>query len=125
MSYPDDLRYSKEHEWVRAEDGRATIGITSFAADELGDIVFVELPEVGATLSQFGTFGVVESVKAVSDLYAPVSGEVVEVNEALRDTPELLNSDPFGEGWIARVELADAAELDSLMDAAAYAAETA
>ena len=92
MSYPDDLRYSKEHEWVRVEDGRATIGITSFAADELGDIVFIELPEVGATLSQFGTFGVVESVKAVSDLFAPVSGEVAEVNEALRDTPELLNS---------------------------------
>jgi glycine cleavage system H protein len=125
MSYPDDLRYSKEHEWVRAEDGRATIGITSFAADELGDIVFIELPEVGATLSQFGTFGVVESVKAVSDLFAPVSGEVTEVNEALRDAPELLNSNPFGEGWIARVTLADAAELDNLMDAAAYAAETA
>ena len=125
MAYPDDLRYSKEHEWVRAEDDRATIGITSFAADELGDIVFIELPEVGATLTQFGTFGVVESVKAVSDLFAPVSGEVVEVNEALRDAPELLNKDPFGEGWIARVTLADAAELDNLMDAAAYAAETA
>ena len=125
MSYPDDLRYSKEHEWVRAEDGRATIGITSFAADELGDIVFIELPEAGSTLSQFGTFGVVESVKAVSDLFAPVSGEVAEVNEKLRDTPELLNTDPFGEGWIARVTLADAAELDNLMDAAAYAAETA
>jgi glycine cleavage system H protein len=124
MSYPDDLRYSKEHEWVRAEDGRATIGITSFAADELGDIVFVELPEVGATLSQFGTFGVVESVKAVSDLYAPVSGEVVEVNEALRDSPELLNSDPFGEGWIARLTPTEPAELDALMDAAAYADAT-
>jgi glycine cleavage system H protein len=124
MSYPDDLRYSKEHEWVRAEAGRATIGITSFAADELGDIVFIELPETGSTLSQFGTFGVVESVKAVSDLFAPVSGEVAEVNEKLRDTPELLNSDPFGEGWIARVTLADDAELDNLMDAAAYAAET-
>ena len=125
MAYPDDLRYSKEHEWVRADDGTATIGITSFAADELGDIVFIELPEVGGQLSQFGTFGVVESVKAVSDLYAPVSGTVVEVNEALRDAPELLNSDPFGEGWIARVELADATELDALMDADAYAAETA
>lgn len=125
MSYPDDLRYSKEHEWVRADGSRATIGISSFATDELGDIVFVELPEVGSTLSQYGTFGVVESVKAVSDLYAPVSGEVVEVNEALRDTPELLNSDPFGDGWIARVEMADAAELDALMDAEAYAAETA
>ena len=125
MAYPDDLRYSKEHEWVRADDTRATIGISSFAADELGDIVFVELPEVGTALKQFQTFGVVESVKAVSDLYSPVSGEVVEVNEALREGPELLNSDPFGEGWIAKVELSDAAELDTLMDAAAYAEETA
>jgi glycine cleavage system H protein len=125
MSYPDDLRYSKEHEWVRVDGSRATVGITSFAADELGDIVFVELPEIGASIGQFGTFGVVESVKAVSDLYAPVSGEVVEVNEGLRDTPELLNSDPFGEGWIARVEMADDGELDALMDAEAYAAETA
>jgi glycine cleavage system H protein len=125
MSYPDDLRYSREHEWVRAGDGIATIGITSFAADELGDIVFVELPEVGAQLTQFGTFGVVESVKAVSDLYSPVTGEITEVNEALRDAPELLNSDPFGEGWIARVTLSAPDELDSLMDAEAYAAETA
>lgn len=125
MAYPDDLRYSKEHEWVRADNGTATIGITSFAADELGDIVFVELPEVGGQLSQFGSFGVVESVKAVSDLYAPVSGTVVEVNGALRDAPELLNSDPFGEGWIARVELGDPTELDALMDADAYAAEIA
>ena len=125
MAYPDDLRYSKEHEWVRVEGDTATIGITSFAADELGDIVFIELPEVGSTLSQFGTFGVVESVKAVSDLYAPISGEVLEVNEALRDAPELLNSDAFAEGWIAKVRLSDAAEVDELMDADAYAAETA
>ena len=125
MAYPDDLSYSREHEWVRQDGTRATIGITSFAADELGDIVFVELPEVGATLSQFGTFGVVESVKAVSDLYAPLSGEVVEVNEALRDSPELLNSDPFGEGWIAIVEMSDRSELDALLDADGYAAETA
>ena len=124
MSYPDDLRYSKEHEWVRVDGSKATIGITSFAADELGDIVFVELPEPGAALKQFGTFGVVESVKAVSDLYSPVSGTASEVNEALRDSPELLNSDPFGEGWIVRVELADPSELDALMDAEAYAAET-
>ena len=124
MSYPDDLRYSREHEWVRVDGSRATVGITSFAADELGDIVFVELPEAGATLTQFATFGVVESVKAVSDLYSPASGTVTEVNEALRDSPELLNSDPFGEGWIVRVELADPSELDTLMDAEAYAAET-
>ena len=102
-----------------------TVGITPYAQEQLGDIVFVELPEIGASIGQFGTFGVVESVKAVSDLYAPVSGEVVEVNEGLRDTPELLNSDPFGEGWIARVEMADDGELDALMDAEAYAAETA
>jgi glycine cleavage system H protein len=125
MAYPDDLRYSKEQEWVRTDEARATIGITSFAADELGDIVFVELPEVGAALSQFAPFGVVESVKAVSDLFAPLSGEVVEVNDALRETPELLNSDPFGDGWIAKVEMADRSELDGLLDADGYAAETA
>jgi glycine cleavage system H protein len=125
MSYPDDLRYSKEHEWVRVEGGRATIGITSFAADELGDIVFVELPDVGHQLRQFATFGVVESVKAVSDLYAPVSGRVLEVNEALRDAPELVNGDAFGDGWMLRVELADDDELDQLMDSVAYAEQTA
>ena len=123
MAYPEDLSYSREHEWVRLDGTSATIGITSYAADELGDIVFVELPEVGSSLTQFGSFGVVESVKAVSDLYAPVSGEVVEVNDALRDAPELLNSDPFGEGWIAKVEIADPAQLDALLDASAYAAE--
>ncbi len=125
MALPDDLRYSKEHEWVRVEGSRATIGITSFASDELGDIVFVELPDVGSSLGQFATFGVVESVKAVSDLFSPISGEVVEVNEALRESPELLNSDPFGDGWIAKVELADASEVDALMDADAYTVETA
>ena len=124
MSYPDELRYSREHEWVRVEDGdRATIGITSFAADELGDIVFVELPEVDTELRQFAPFGVVESVKAVSDLYAPVSGTVVEINESLRDAPELLNSDPFGDGWIAKLTLAGPTELDALLDAKAYADE--
>ena len=126
MSFPDDLRYSREHEWVRVEDGeRATIGITSFAADELGDIVFVELPEVDGELRQFASFGVVESVKAVSDLFAPISGAVVEVNEALRDAPELLNSDPFGEGWIAKLTLTDPAELEALLDAKSYADEVA
>ena len=125
MSYPDDLAYSREHEWVRVNGSEATIGITSFAAEELGDIVFVELPEIGTALSQFGTFGVVESVKAVSDLYAPVSGEVTEVNEALRDAPELVNSDPFGEGWLMKVSLSDSSELDALMDAGTYADETA
>jgi glycine cleavage system H protein len=123
--FPDDLRYSREHEWVRVDGSQATIGITSFAADELGDIVFVELPDVGSRLTQFATFGVVESVKAVSDLYAPISGVVSEVNEALRQSPELLNSDPFAAGWIARVSIADTAELDALLDSASYAELTA
>jgi glycine cleavage system H protein len=123
-NYPDDLRYSREHEWVKVEGEQATIGITSYAADELGDIVFVETPEVGAALKQFAAFGVVESVKAVSDLYAPISGEVVEVNPALGEKPELMNSAPFGEGWIAKVNLSDSAELDALLDAEAYAALT-
>jgi glycine cleavage system H protein len=122
---PDDRRYSREHEWVRVDGSVAVIGITSFAADELGDIVYVELPEVGAGLSQFASFGVVESVKAVSDLFAPVSGAVTEVNDALRASPELLNTDPFGEGWIAKLTLADDAELEKLLDAAAYAELTA
>ena len=121
MSYPDDLRYSKDHEWVRADGNTATIGITSFAADELGDIVFVELPEVGAALKQFAAFGVVESVKAVSDLFAPLSGMVSEVNARLQGEPELLNSDPFGEGWIAKVDVADGDELKELLDADGYA----
>jgi glycine cleavage system H protein len=119
--FPDDLRYSREHEWVRVDGEEATIGITSFAADELGDIVYLESPEPGATLKQFAAFGVVESVKAVSDLYAPISGEVTEVNQALHDNPELLNTAPFGDGWIAKVKLADPSELDALMDAGAYA----
>ena len=122
---PDDRRYSREHEWVRVEGSTAVIGITSFAADELGDIVYVELPEIGARLSQFGTFGVVESVKAVSDLFAPISGEVIEVNLELRTSPELLNSDPFGAGWIAKVSPADPDEARNLLDAAAYAELTA
>ena len=121
MTYPDDLRYSKDHEWVRADGSTATIGITSFAADELGDIVFVELPEVGAALKQFAAFGVVESVKAVSDLFAPLSGTVSEVNARLQTEPELLNSDPFGDGWIARVDVADGDELKELLDADGYA----
>ena len=123
--YPDDLRYSKDHEWVRVEGSRATIGITSFAADELGDIVFVELPEPGTAVKQFASFGVVESVKAVSDLYAPVSGEVAEVNDALREKPELVNADPFGDGWMMRVELGAPDEFEKLMHSAAYQAQTA
>ena len=123
--FPDDRRYSREHEWVRVDGSAAVIGITSFAADELGDIVYVELPDVGATLTQFGSFGVVESVKAVSDLFAPVSGVVTEVNGDLRASPELLNTDPFGAGWIAKVTLADSAEIEKLLDSGAYAELTA
>ena len=123
--FPDDRRYSRGHEWVRVDGSSALIGITSFAADELGDIVYVELPEVGSRMTQFAAFGVVESVKAVSDLFAPISGEVTEVNAALRDRPELLNSDPFDAGWVARVELTDPGELDKLLDAGAYAELTA
>jgi len=125
VSYPQDLRYTKNHEWVRVDGATATMGITSFAADELGDIVFIELPDVGSTLTQFASFGVVESVKAVSDLYAPLSGTVTETNDRLRDAPELLNSDAFGDGWVAKLELADGAELDALLDADAYAKLTA
>jgi glycine cleavage system H protein len=123
--FPDDRRYSREHEWVRVEGSTAVIGITSFAADELGDIVYVELPAVGARLTQFAAFGVVESVKAVSDLFAPISGEVTEVNGELGASPELLNGDPFGAGWIAKVSLADPSELDKLLDAGSYAELTA
>ena len=122
---PSDLRYTKEHEWVRVEGDVATVGITQHAADQLGDIVFVELPEPGKRLEQFATFGVVESVKAVSDLFAPVAGEVIEGNPALLATPEAVNSDPYGAGWLVRVRLSDPAQLDKLLDPAAYEALTA
>jgi glycine cleavage system H protein len=119
---PADLRYTKDHEWVRVDGDVATIGITRHAADQLGDIVFVELPAAGRTLEQFATFGVVESVKAVSDLFAPLGGEVVEANGALAAAPEVVNSDPYGAGWMLRIRLADAAQVDALLDAAAYEA---
>jgi glycine cleavage system H protein len=117
---PTDLRYTKDHEWVRLEGDTATIGVTDFAAHELGDVVFVDLPEPGRGIEQFGTFGVVESVKAVSDLYAPVSGEVTDVNAALTAQPELVNSDPFGAGWMIRVRVSNAAQVDGLLEAEAY-----
>jgi glycine cleavage system H protein len=117
---PTDLRYTKDHEWVRLDGDQATIGITAYAAEQLGDIVFVELPDAGRTLEQFAAFGVVESVKAVSDLFAPVSGEVVENNSDLAAKPELVNSDPFDAGWMVRVRLADPGQLDELLDADAY-----
>lgn len=117
---PGDLRYTKEHEWVRVDGDEAVVGITQFAADQLGDIVFVELPAAGKALERHATFGVVESVKAVSDLFAPVAGEVTAANDALGGSPELVNSDPYGEGWMLRISLADPAQLEELLDAAAY-----
>ena len=117
---PGDLRYTKDHEWVRIDGDEAVVGITQFAADQLGDIVFVELPATGTALESHATFGVVESVKAVSDLFAPVGGEVTSANEALAGSPELVNSDPYGEGWMLRVKIADPAQVESLLDASAY-----
>jgi glycine cleavage system H protein len=119
---PDDLRYTAEHEWVRATEGSATIrvGITDYAQEALGDVVYVSLPEVGAAVQKGGAVGEVESTKSVSDIYAPVSGTVTARNERLDEQPELLNSDPYGEGWIVEIDVSDAAELDDLLDAAAY-----
>ena len=117
---PTDLRYTKDHEWIRVDGDEATVGITEYAASQLGDIVFVELPDVGRSLAQFAAFGVVESVKAVSDLFAPVSGEVAATNDALAGSPELVNSDPYGEGWMVRLLLGAAGEVDDLLDPAAY-----
>jgi glycine cleavage system H protein len=116
MAVPEDLKYTKSHEWVRVEDDVATVGITEHAQDELGDVVFVELPEQGATLDAGDSFGAVESVKAVSDLYAPVGGEVVEVNGALEDSPEKINEDPYGEGWILRLRFSEEGDLLSASD---------
>jgi glycine cleavage system H protein len=119
-SVPDDLRYSREHEWVRADGDTATIGITHFAQEQLGDVVFVELPEKGAKVRQFSSLGVVESVKAASDIYAPISGEVVERNVKVIEKPELVNSAPYGDGWMIKVRLADKGELTKLLTAADY-----
>lgn len=120
MNLQADLKYTKEHEWVRIEGNQATIGITDYAQDSLGDIVFVELPSVGESIEASETFGVVESVKTASDLYSPVSGKVLEVNEGLSDSPELVNQEPYGQGWMIIVELDNPAELDDLMDAEQY-----
>ena len=117
---PKDLRYTKDHEWVKVDGDIATIGVTDYAASQLGDVVFVDLPAVGKAVDQFATFGVVESVKAVSDLYAPVSGEITDVNAELGAKPELVNSDPFGDGWMIRVKVADPGQLTDLLDAAGY-----
>ena len=124
MDYPSELKYTAEHEWVRLDGNSARIGITAFAQDQLGDVVYVELPKVGAQVKQFTTFGVIDSVKASSDLYSPVTGEVVAVNDALVATPELVNKEPYGEGWMIEVRLADAAEVEKLMSAETYKAHT-
>lgn len=120
MDFPEELKYTEEHEWVAIEDELVTVGITDFAQDSLGDVVFVELPEVGATVEAGKSFGVVESVKAVSDVYSPVSGEVVEVNEELPDAPETINTSPYEDGWMVKIRLSDTSELDDLLDADAY-----
>jgi glycine cleavage system H protein len=120
MNFPEGLWYSKEHEWVAVDGGRARVGITDFAQDALGDVVFVQLPEVGATVSAMSSIAEVESTKSVSDIYAPVSGTVVEVNAGLESTPEQLNQDPYGDGWIFVIEMSKSSELDTLLDAAAY-----
>ena len=122
MQIPDDLRYSSDHEWVRVENGKARVGITDYAQDALGDVVFVDLPEVGAAAVAGDSISEVESPKSVSDIYAPVSGSISEVNAELADAPERLNEDPYGEGWIFVIELDDPSQLDGLMDAAAYRA---
>jgi len=119
-TYPEDLKYHPEHDWARVDGDEATFGVTWYAQDTLGEVVFYEPPEVGAQISKDGPYAEVESVKAVSDVYAPLSGEILAVNEALADSPEQINQDPYGEGWMVRVKLSDPAEAEALMDAAAY-----
>ena len=116
MEIPQGLRYSKEHEWVATEDSVATIGVTDYAQDQLGEIVYIELPSVGDKVSKDDPFGVIESVKAVSDIFAPVSGTVTEVNQELAESPEIINEDPYGDGWLIKIRISDGAELDDLMD---------
>jgi glycine cleavage system H protein len=122
MEAPPGLRYSREHEWVAAEENVATIGITDHAQEQLGEIVYIELPSIGDKISKDDPFGVVESVKAVTDIYAPVSGTVLEVNEDLAESPETVNDDPYGDGWLVKVKVSDAADLDDLMDNEEYEA---
>lgn len=122
MEYPADLKYSEEHEWVRVDGNQATVGITDYAQDQLGDVVYVELPSQGAEVEFMKPFGVVESVKAASDLFSPLSGTVVAVNETLEDEPELVNQSPYGDGWMIVVEMVDSSELDQLLSADEYAA---
>jgi len=118
--YPEEYKYSKDHEWIKIEGDVGTIGITEFAQKQMGDVVYVEMPETGTELEENQTFGVIESVKAVSDMYSPISGEVVEVNEALNDAPELVNEDPHGKGWIMKIKIKDPAELEEMMSFSDY-----
>lgn len=124
-SYPDDLKYHREHDWARIEDGEATLGITWFAQDALGELVHYEAPAVGSTVAKDAPYGEVESVKAVSDVVAPLSGEVLEVNEKAVGEPEIINEDPYGEGWLIRIRMSDPGEVDALLDAEAYRAHVA
>ena len=119
-SYPDDLKYHEEHDWVRIDGDQATFGVTWYAQDALGEVVFFDPPEVGASVSKDASYAEVESVKAVSDVFAPLSGEILEVNEVLADQPEKINSDPYGDGWMVKVRLSDPSEADSLLDVGAY-----
>ena len=120
--YPDDLKYSKEHEWGRMEGNIAQIGVTVFAQDSLGDVVFIDLPDVGTEVGQFEKFGEIESVKAVSDLFSPIAGTIVDANSAAIDNPETVNTNPYGSGWLIKVEISDPSQLDELMDAETYEA---
>jgi glycine cleavage system H protein len=120
MKIPENLKYTKDHEWIRVEGDFGWIGVTDYAQGELGDVVFVELPKVGTTLTQGKSFGTIEAVKAVSDLYAPVAGEVAELNKAIQDSPEVINKDPYGEGWMVKVKITDTSQIASLLDAGAY-----
>jgi len=122
LKYPEDYRYSKEHEWVRVENGEAVLGITHFAQDELGDVVFVELPEVGEVYEADDEIGTIESVKAVAEIFTPIAGEIVQLNGGLEESPELLNNDPHGEGWLVRIRMSDAAQVEKLMGVEEYAA---
>jgi len=122
MNYPEDLKYAPNHEWVRTEGTTVRVGISDFAQDALGDVVYVELPELGATVAAGDVFSEIESTKSTSDIYAPVSGTVTDVNSALEDAPELVNSDPYGQGWLAVIEVSNPSDLDELKDATAYAA---
>ena len=124
-SYPDDLKYHREHDWARVEGEEATMGITWFAQDSLGELVHFEAPEVGASVTKDGSYGEVESVKAVSDVVSPLSGEVLDVNQRAVDEPEIVNADPYGEGWLIRIRMSDASEVDALMDVEAYKAHVA